>query len=187
MDGQFFEEAIEEFKKAAIAGDHAPACWELCGDCAHRLDRWEEAIRYYEIVYTYPNSPEELKYRVLRKLTRCSQNFRKTGFKEASSRRCGRERRGTTRKSTGGGKGGIIPPSDSVRGRFICPPTRGQEDFFMARQPGAVPGGREAFLSRVEPAARGDDLPGCGTRTGGQQGKVHRPNPQCPLSQWPLP
>lgn len=87
MDGQFFEEAIEEFKKAAIAGDHAPACWELCGDCAHRLDRWEEAIRYYEIVYTYPNSPEELKYRVLRKLTRCSQNFRKTGFKEASSRR----------------------------------------------------------------------------------------------------
>ncbi len=84
MDGQFYAEAVEEFKKAAIAGDHPLECWELSADCAQHLGRWEEAIRYYEIVYTYPNSSEELRHRVLRKLTRCSQNLRRVGFLAAN-------------------------------------------------------------------------------------------------------
>jgi serine/threonine protein kinase len=76
-DGQFWEDAIQQFKKAAAIGDRVLECWVLCGDCAVQLERWEEAIGYYEIVYTNPDIPEDLKRQVFLKITRCSQKGRK--------------------------------------------------------------------------------------------------------------
>lgn len=77
MDGQFWDEAIEEFKRAAVAGELAVRCWELCGDCSTHLEDWKEAIRYYEIVYADPSVPDRLKQQVLLKITRCSQTNKK--------------------------------------------------------------------------------------------------------------
>jgi hypothetical protein len=73
MDGQFWEEAIREFKKTAAAGYQVMECWERCGDCAMSLENWEDAIRYYEIVYTSPLATEEEKKRLLVKITKCSK------------------------------------------------------------------------------------------------------------------
>jgi serine/threonine protein kinase len=81
MDGQFWEEAIEEFKHAAVLGEHTLRCWELCGDCAGHLERWDKAIRYYEMVYTDPGATDELKRHILLKITKCSQIQRKTTAK----------------------------------------------------------------------------------------------------------
>lgn len=72
-DGQFWEEAIGEFEHAAAGGYRVMQCWELCGDCAGRLGKWDDAIRYYEIVYADPDVDEEPKKQILIKITRCSQ------------------------------------------------------------------------------------------------------------------
>lgn len=79
MDGQFWEDAIRELKKAAVVGNQMQECWELCGDCAARLERWDEAISYYEIVYTQPDVSESVKQQVLAKITKCTQTLRKKG------------------------------------------------------------------------------------------------------------
>jgi len=77
MDGQFWQDAIHELKKAAVVGNQMFECWELAGDCAGRLEHWEEAISYYEIVYTQPNVSEDLKRQILSKITKCTQALRK--------------------------------------------------------------------------------------------------------------
>jgi serine/threonine protein kinase len=81
MDGQFWEEAIDELQRAAVLGEHTLKCWELCGDCAGRLERWDKAVRYYEMVYTDPGATDELKRHILLKITKCSQIQRKTTAK----------------------------------------------------------------------------------------------------------
>lgn len=77
MDGQFWEEAIREFKTAAAVGFRVTQCWELCGDCAGKMARWDEAIRYYENIYADPAADEALKKQILLKITKCSQTQKK--------------------------------------------------------------------------------------------------------------
>lgn len=77
MDGQFWDEALDEFKRSAAVGHRATECWELCGDCAMRLERWEEAIQYYQIIYADPEIPEAAKRQILLKITKCSQTQRR--------------------------------------------------------------------------------------------------------------
>ena len=84
MDGQFWEDAIRELKKAAVVGNQMQECWELCGDCACRLERWEEAISYYEIVYTQPNVSDSVRQQILSKITKCTQSLRKKGARPVS-------------------------------------------------------------------------------------------------------
>lgn len=73
QDGQFWEEAVHQFKRAAASGYRALECWERCGDNAVKMEHWDEAIRYYEVIYTDPSVLEEHRAAVLVKITRCSQ------------------------------------------------------------------------------------------------------------------
>jgi serine/threonine protein kinase len=73
MDGQFWEEAIEELSMAASLGVERLKCWELCGDCASKLGRWEDAFRFYEYVYADDSITGEQKKSVLTKIAKCSQ------------------------------------------------------------------------------------------------------------------
>lgn len=83
MDGQFWEEAIDELKRAAVLGVSTLKCWELCGDCAGHLEKWAEAIRYYEMVYTDPGATEDIKRQILLKITKCSQTQKKIAVKSS--------------------------------------------------------------------------------------------------------
>lgn len=77
MDGQFWEEAICELDQAAELGYRTVECREFSGDCASRAGRWEQAIRYYHCVYSDETLPEELRKRILLKITQCSQTQKK--------------------------------------------------------------------------------------------------------------
>lgn len=77
MDGQFWEEAIQELSMAAGLGFQRLKCWEYCGDCAAHLGKWEEAFRFYEYVYTDESHTDEQKKAVLTKISKCSQAQRK--------------------------------------------------------------------------------------------------------------
>jgi len=83
MDGQFWEEAIHELKQASEVGYRVNECLELCGDAAFQLERWEEAIGYYQIIYSDPDILEDLKKQILIKITKCSQAQRKTEAQSA--------------------------------------------------------------------------------------------------------
>jgi tetratricopeptide (TPR) repeat protein len=78
MDGQFWEEAVQHFRQVAVVGHRVLEAWELCGDCAAQVEKWEEANRYYEILYSNPHVPDEIKQRILIKISRCSQALRKS-------------------------------------------------------------------------------------------------------------
>ncbi len=84
MDGQFWEEAIQELSMAARLGFKRLDAWECCGDCAFNLGRWEDAFRFYEYVYSDKNVSEDLKKAVLIKITRCSQAQKKKHAHTAS-------------------------------------------------------------------------------------------------------
>ncbi len=77
MDGQFWEDAIRQFRQVAVVGYHVLESWELCGDCAVQMEKWEDAIRFYEILYSNPHVGDEIKQRLLVKISKCSQNLRK--------------------------------------------------------------------------------------------------------------
>jgi hypothetical protein len=77
MDGQFWAEAIQEFSMAAGLGFERLRCWELCGDCASHLQRWQDAFRFYEHVYSDESLPDELRSAILTKITKCSQAQKK--------------------------------------------------------------------------------------------------------------
>ena len=77
MDGQFWEEAIQQLSMAAGLGCHRLKCWELCGDCASRLEKWEDAFRFYEYVYSDESLTDEQKKAILTKITKCSQAQKK--------------------------------------------------------------------------------------------------------------
>lgn len=77
MDGQFWEEAIKELSRSAEIGYSPLECWELCGDCASNLEKWEEASQFYRKVYTDGSISEDLKRQILIKITRCSQNVKR--------------------------------------------------------------------------------------------------------------
>lgn len=84
VDGLFYREAILEFKRAAAVGYRVLDIWEHCGDCAALMEEWDEAIQYYNLVYNEPDIPEELKKKILLKITKCSQTQRKIGVKTSS-------------------------------------------------------------------------------------------------------
>lgn len=81
MDGLFWDEAIHQFQRAAAGGHRISESWELCGDCAALLGRWDEAINYFNIVHRDPATTEEQKRKILLKITRCSQTNRKSEAK----------------------------------------------------------------------------------------------------------
>ena len=87
MDGQFWEEAVKEFKRAALAGYRPMECWELCGDAVCHQADWEEAIRYYEIVYMNPGVAEGLRQHILTKITKCTQTLREIEAKPSRETR----------------------------------------------------------------------------------------------------
>lgn len=84
MDGQFWEEAIAEFNAAAELGHEPLKSREYSGDCAARLEKWVEAIRYYNIIYSDPEIPEELRKQILLKINKCSQTQKKSSFAPAA-------------------------------------------------------------------------------------------------------
>jgi serine/threonine protein kinase len=73
MDGQFWEEAIAEFKKAADLGWDNLKASELCGDCASKMGKWDEAIHFYNLIYSNKTIVEELRKNILLKINKCSQ------------------------------------------------------------------------------------------------------------------
>jgi hypothetical protein len=77
MDGQFWEEAIQELSVAAGLGFQRLLCWEYCGDCASHLKKWEDAFRFYEYVYSDQSLTDEQKNTILTKITKCSQAQKK--------------------------------------------------------------------------------------------------------------
>ncbi|SPF39860.1 Serine/threonine protein kinase [Syntrophobacter sp. SbD1] len=77
MDGQFWEEAIQELNMAASLGFRRLKCWEYCGDCASKLGKWDDAFRFYEYVYSDADLADEPKKAVLAKISKCSQAQRK--------------------------------------------------------------------------------------------------------------
>jgi serine/threonine protein kinase len=77
MDGQFWEEAIQELSMAAGLGFKSLQCWDYCGDCAANLGKWEDAFRFYEYVYSDRSLADEQKKNVLTKIAKCSQAQRK--------------------------------------------------------------------------------------------------------------
>lgn len=87
MDSQFWEEAIGEFRQAEKSGYKVLQCRELCGDCAVHLERWEDALRWYEGIYTIQEIPDDLKQRLLIKITRCSQTQKKIDAKSSAHAR----------------------------------------------------------------------------------------------------
>jgi serine/threonine protein kinase len=77
MDGQFWEEAIQQLSMAAGLGFQRLKCWEHCGDCASNLEKWEDAFRFYEYVYFDESLADDRKKTVLTKITKCSQAQKK--------------------------------------------------------------------------------------------------------------
>jgi serine/threonine-protein kinase len=85
MDGQFWEEAIQEFCVAADLGFQRLKCWEYCGDCASKLEKWEDAFRFYEYVYSDESLPDGQKHAILTKITKCSQAQKKKDARPPAS------------------------------------------------------------------------------------------------------
>jgi serine/threonine protein kinase len=77
MDGQFWDEAVKEFSIAADLGFEPLKCWENCGDCAAKMGKWDEAIPFYNRIYSREDIPEDLKKQILIKITKCSQTNKK--------------------------------------------------------------------------------------------------------------
>jgi serine/threonine protein kinase len=84
MDGQFWEEAIQELSMAAGLGFERLKSWEYCGDCASRLEKWEDAFRFYEHVYTDESLTDEQRNAILTKITKCSQAQKKKDARSAT-------------------------------------------------------------------------------------------------------
>ncbi|MCX7823484.1 MAG: protein kinase [Syntrophobacterales bacterium] len=68
-----WDEAISVLKLVAATGYRYEECYELCGDCAYRAGRYNEALEYYEIVYNIPELSEETRRRIFDKITKCRQ------------------------------------------------------------------------------------------------------------------
>ncbi len=111
MDGLFWDEAIHQFQRSAAGGHRISESWELCGDCASLLGRWDEAINYYNIVHRDPATPEEQKHKILLKITRCSQTSRKS---EARPPQIPKTQETTPEKITEPIASGSSQPSDFV-------------------------------------------------------------------------
>jgi serine/threonine protein kinase len=77
IDGQFWEEAIQELRLAADLGFEPLKCRELCGDCALKLEKWQDAFRFYQSVYADENLGLEQKKSILAKIAKCSQEQKK--------------------------------------------------------------------------------------------------------------
>jgi serine/threonine protein kinase len=77
LDGQFWEEAITKLSMAADLGVERLTCLELCGDCAVKLERWQEAFGFYQRVYSDETLQGDRKKSILAKIAVCSQEQKK--------------------------------------------------------------------------------------------------------------
>ncbi len=77
VDGQFWREAMEQLSQAAEQGIEPLKCWQLCGDCAAKLQKWQQAFAFYQRVYADPNLGRDLKKSILAKIAKCSQEQKK--------------------------------------------------------------------------------------------------------------
>lgn len=100
MNGQLWEEAIREFQKVVVSGYHVMECWELCGDCAVSLKKWEEATSYYETVYNDPSTPRSDQERLDTKIARCVKALEEAEAKAESVEHAKPESEETERDST---------------------------------------------------------------------------------------
>lgn len=73
ISAHHWDEAIAVLKLVAATGYKYEECYELCGDCAQRAGRYQEAIEYYEIVYSVPGLSEDVKKRIFDKIVKCRQ------------------------------------------------------------------------------------------------------------------
>jgi tetratricopeptide (TPR) repeat protein len=80
-----WDEAIAVLKLVAATGYKYEECYELCGDCAQRAGRYQEAIEYYEIVYSVPGLSEDVKKRIFDKIVKCRQKKFMEKFPSAKS------------------------------------------------------------------------------------------------------
>lgn len=77
LDGQFWEEAITKLSMAADLGVERLTCLELCGDCAVKLQRWQEAFGFYQRVYSDETLRDDRKKSILGKIAVCSHEQKK--------------------------------------------------------------------------------------------------------------
>lgn len=89
LDGQFWDEAIGEFTTSANQGYEPLKCWEHCGDCASNLQRWEQAIGFYNRIYSDESISDELRRHILLKITKCSQTQKAAEIKSIIQARNG--------------------------------------------------------------------------------------------------
>ncbi|HDL89556.1 MAG TPA: serine/threonine protein kinase [Thermodesulforhabdus norvegica] len=68
-----WDRAIDVLKAVAATGYRLEECYELCGDCAANSEKWSEALKYYETVYSQPGLRPEDRERLLAKMSRCQQ------------------------------------------------------------------------------------------------------------------
>ncbi len=74
-----WDDAITTLKTIAATGYKYEECYELCGECAQQAGIFQEALHYYEIVYSIPGLDDQFKKKILDKITRCQQKkFRET-------------------------------------------------------------------------------------------------------------
>lgn len=83
LDGRFWEEAIEQFRMAASLEHQTLKCWEYCGDCSSSMEKWEDAIHFYNIVYSDESISEEVRKRILVKISKCSHTQKKEDIQSA--------------------------------------------------------------------------------------------------------
>jgi len=87
MDGQFWEEAIQQLSIAAGLGFMHLKCWDYCGDCAANLGKWQDAFRFYEYVYSDESLESEQKKSIMAKIAKCSQAQKKEHASSISAAR----------------------------------------------------------------------------------------------------
>ncbi len=113
MDGQFWEEAIAEFNRSAELGWEPLKAKELCGDCASKMEKWDEAIHFYNLIYSNKTIAEELRKNILLKINKCSQIHKKVEIDSTIQ-----ARNGSARVAKAGRNQEIITSSISSLDRY---------------------------------------------------------------------
>ena len=71
VDNRLWEEAIREFQVITAYGYRTMECLELCGDASVCLEKWEDALGYYETFGLDPNIGKDDRVRLHTKIARC--------------------------------------------------------------------------------------------------------------------
>ncbi|HBZ55474.1 MAG TPA: hypothetical protein DEO88_08715, partial [Syntrophobacteraceae bacterium] len=71
MDNRLWEEAIRELQIITAYGYQTMECLELCGDASVFLEKWEDALGYYETFGLDPSIGKDDRVRLHAKIARC--------------------------------------------------------------------------------------------------------------------